>query len=208
MTGGSVAPEDGGLKGMWRRPPGQRIGQRWSAGSREGHTAALSIRWILARGKMEDNCIDKLCLRDPGARPLAMLWSHQGKPHRSEISLHLTVAVRPARPAVSHWGRITIRRKVKVWMKGINMPNMGNRHNSLAPVITSNFPINSFCSYFTLTSSRYCRCLWEVAVTRGSAGMLSSAELGRKWRKRCQSAGRLWWDIFHVTVKLIRKEKQ
>lgn len=42
---------------------------------------------------MEENCIDKLCLGDPGARPLAMLPSHQGKPHQSEISLQLTVIV-------------------------------------------------------------------------------------------------------------------
>lgn len=40
---------------------------------------------------MEENCIDKLWPGDPGARPLAMFPSHQGKPHQAEISLHLTV---------------------------------------------------------------------------------------------------------------------
>lgn len=48
---------------------------------------------------MEENRIDKLCLGDPGARPLAMLPSHRGKLHQSEISLHLSVARRFVRPA-------------------------------------------------------------------------------------------------------------
>lgn len=46
---------------------------------------------------MEENCIDKLWPGDPGARPLAMFPSHQGKPHQSEISLPLTVGVWPAK---------------------------------------------------------------------------------------------------------------
>lgn len=70
--------------------------------SRERHTAALSDRWKLARGKIEENCIDKLCLGDPRVRPLAMLPSHRGKPHQSKISLHLIVAVWSVKLAVKY----------------------------------------------------------------------------------------------------------
>lgn len=43
-------------------------------------------------------------------------------------------------------------------------------------MLISYFPINSFCPVFPLTRLRYCRCLWEVVITQGSAGILSSAQ--------------------------------
>lgn len=79
MRRGSVEREDGRPKGMWRKRPGPSIMQRRAATSRQRYTAALFVRWKLARGKMEENRIDKLCLGDPGARPLAMFAESPGE---------------------------------------------------------------------------------------------------------------------------------
>lgn len=70
------------------------------------HELAPDGNWQV--GKAEQNCIDKLCLDRPWAKPLAMLPSHQGKLRRFEISLHLSVdgdTLHPSGTAAKHCDR-------------------------------------------------------------------------------------------------------
>lgn len=67
------------------------------------HELAPDGNWQV--GKAEENCIDKLCLGRPRARPLAMLPGHLGKLRQSEISLRLSVdggSLRPSCAAAKH----------------------------------------------------------------------------------------------------------
>ena len=85
------------------------------------HELAPDGNWQV--GKAEENCIDKLCLGRPWARPLATLQSHQGKLRQSEISLQLSVdgsSLRPSCTAAKHRGRILIKmlmRKAQRFLK-------------------------------------------------------------------------------------------
>ena len=77
------------------------------------HELAPDGNWQV--GKAEENCIDKLCVGKPRARPLAMLPSHQGKLRRFEFPLHLSVdgsTLWLSCTAVHHW----VRTKTKMSM--------------------------------------------------------------------------------------------
>lgn len=78
--------------------------RRQAVTSWERYTASQFSGWELARGKKEENSIDKLCLGESRARPLALLLSHQGKLRQSETSLHLSVdgsSLRPRWPSAN-----------------------------------------------------------------------------------------------------------
>lgn len=101
------------------------------------HELAPDGNWQV--GKAEQNCIDKLCLDRPWAKPLAMLPSHQGKLRRFEISLHLSVdgdTLHPSSTAAKHFDRAFI----KILMRKAS-------HNSIFSGSFSN-EITKIFSYF------------------------------------------------------------